>query len=118
MGTDAVGLDHNPILTDITAKVTMTPTEAIPGHTTVTTDDITGVIHDANTQVLIHIILAATLHIAGHLHIGAHQLTPETAADHVLNQPTNPPQKPCTKLHHIPEDHKVKTHTKKNQELQ
>ena len=33
-GTDAAGLDLNPILTDITAKVIMIPTEAIPGHTT------------------------------------------------------------------------------------
>ena len=30
IGTDTVGLDHNAILTDITAKVIMTPTEAIP----------------------------------------------------------------------------------------
>ena len=44
-GTDTVGLDHNPIITDTTAKVAMIPTEAIPGHTTGTTDDITGVVH-------------------------------------------------------------------------
>ena len=43
-GTDAVGPDHNPIIEDTTAKVNMTPTEAIPGHTTRTTDDIIGII--------------------------------------------------------------------------
>ena len=41
-GTDKVGLGHNPILTDTTAEATMTPTEAIPGHTTGTADAITG----------------------------------------------------------------------------
>ena len=40
-GTDAVGLDHIPILADITTKVAMTHTEAVPGHTTEITDDIT-----------------------------------------------------------------------------
>ena len=40
-GTDAVGLDYNPILTDTTAKVTMTLTEAVPGHITGTTEDNT-----------------------------------------------------------------------------
>ena len=49
-GTDAVALDHNPILADTTAKVTMTLTEAIPGHITRTTGDITGVLHDTHTQ--------------------------------------------------------------------
>ena len=88
-GTDAIGLDHNPIITDTTAKVAMAPTEAIPGHTTGTTDDITGVVHDAHTQVLIHIILTTTLNTADHLHIGTLQLTPETAVDHAINQPTN-----------------------------
>ena len=107
-GTDTVGLDHNPIPTDTTAKVTMNPTEDVPGHTTGITDDNTGVVDDAHTQALIHIILTITHHIADHLHIGALQLTPETTADHPLDQPTNPPQKPHTMLHHIPEDHKVK----------
>ena len=37
-GTDAVGLGYNPILTDTTAEATVTPTEAIPGHTTGTAD--------------------------------------------------------------------------------
>ena len=66
-GTDTAGLDLNPILADITAKVIMTPTEAIPGHTTGITDDITGVVHDAHALALIHIILTVTLHITDHL---------------------------------------------------
>ena len=70
-GTDVVSLDLNPILTDITAKVILTPTEAIPGHTTGITDDITGVVHNTNTQPLTHIVLAVTLHITDHLHIDA-----------------------------------------------
>ena len=39
-GTDAVGLDHSPIIADNTAKVAMIPTEVIRGHTTGTTDNI------------------------------------------------------------------------------
>ena len=109
---------HNPILADITAKVTMTPTEAIPGHTTGITDNITGVVCNAHTQALIPIVLTAALHITDHLHIEALQLTPEITADHALNQPTNPPRKPCTSLHHILEDHKVKHTPQGIQELQ
>ena len=71
-GTNAVGLDHSPIIADTAAKVTMIPTEAIPGHTTGTTDDIIGVVHDAHIQVLVHIVLTTTLHTIDHLHIGAH----------------------------------------------
>ena len=88
-GTDAVGLDHNPIIADTTAPVNMTSAEAVPGQITETTENITGVVYDTHTQVLIHIILAMTLHTADHLHTGGHQLTPETAADHNLNQSTN-----------------------------
>ena len=107
-GTDAVDPDHNPVISDITAKIAMTPTEAIPGPTTGTTDNITGVVHDAHTQVLIHIILTTTLHIADNLHLGALQLTPSTTADHALNQPTNQLRKAHTNLDHNPEDHRVK----------
>ena len=89
-----------------------------PDHTTGTTDDITGVVHDAHTQVLIHIILVAMLHITDHLHIGALQLTPETAADHALYQSTNQLRKPPTNLCHNPEDHKVQLMLKGIQELQ
>ena len=51
-GTDTVDPDHDHIIKDTTAKVTITPTEVIPGHTTGTTDDITRVIHDAILQYL------------------------------------------------------------------
>ena len=117
-GTDAVSPDVNPILTDITTKLVMTPTETIPGHTTGITDDTTGVVHDAHTQPLTHIILAMTLHITDHLPIEALQLTPETAVDHTLNQPTNLLQKFCTNHLHIPADHKAKHLPKGTQELQ
>ena len=116
--TDAASLHLNPILVDTTAKVVMTSTEAIPGHTTRITDDITGVVYDTHTQTLTHIILAMTLHIAEHLHIEALHLPPEITADHALNQPTNPPRKPYTVLHHIPADHKVKHVQKGIYELQ
>ena len=85
--TNAVDPDHNHIIEDTAAKVTITPTEAILGHTIGTPDDITGVIHDAHTQTLIYTILTMTFYIEGHLHIGANQLTHEIRADHALNQP-------------------------------
>ena len=47
----------------------MIPTEVIPGHTTGTTNGITGVIDDAHTQVLIHIVLTMTLTTTDHLHL-------------------------------------------------
>ena len=96
----------------------MTPTEAFPGHIMGITDAITGVLHDAHSQTLIHIILAMTLHIEDHLHIGALQLTPGIAADHTPNQPTNQPRKPHINLLLIPEDNKVKHIPKGIQELQ
>ena len=117
-GTDAVSLDLNLILTDITAKVIMIPTKAIPGHTTGITDGLTEVVHDAHTQLLTHIVLAMMLHITDYLHIEALQLTPEITADHTINQPTNLPRKPYTNLHHIPGDHKAKHIPKGAQELQ
>ena len=117
-GTDRVGLDPNPIIADTTAKVTLTHTETIPDHITGTTEDITGVVHDAHTQILIHIILIAALHIKDQLHIGALQLTLETAADHALNQPTKQLRKPHTNLHHNLEDHKIKHIIKGIQGLQ
>ena len=54
------------------------------------TDDITGVVHDAHTQPLTHIILTRTLHIADHLHIEALQLTPGIAANYTHNQYISP----------------------------
>ena len=106
--TDAVGPGHNLIIKDITAKTTMTSTEAILGPTIGTTNDNTGGIYDAHTQVLIHIILPMTLHTTEHLHTGAHQLTQEIVADHTLNQPTGQLTKSHINLHQSPEDHKVR----------
>ena len=81
-GTNAVDQDHNNIIKDTTAKDAIIPTEAILGCTIGTADDITEVIHDIHTQILIFPILSMTLHIEGHLHIGAHQLTHGITADH------------------------------------
>ena len=117
-GIDAVSLDLNPNLTDITAKVIMTSTEAVPGHTTDITDDITEVVHDAHTHPLTHIILTMTLHIADYLDIEALQLTPEITANHALDQHTNPSGKACTNLHHIYRNHKAKHIPKGIQESQ
>ena len=101
---DAADQGHNPILADTTVTVTMIPTEAIPGHTTGTTDTIIGVLNDAITQVTI--IHAVTHHIALHLPTGALQLILENAADHDPNQHTNQVIKPCINLHLAPVDHK------------
>ena len=51
-GTNAVDPDHNHIIKNTTAKVTITPTEAILDHTIGTADDITRVIHNTHTQTL------------------------------------------------------------------
>ena len=117
-GTDAVGPDQNHIIEDNMTKVTVTPTEAVPGHTTETTADITEVIQNAHTQALIHIIPTMTLHTADHLHTGAHQLPQEITADHTLNQPAGQLRKPHNNLHQNPEDHKVKHIQKGIQESQ
>ena len=117
-GTDAVDLDHNPILTDITAEATITPTEDIPGHTTGTADTITGILPSAHTQMPIHIALSMTPHIRDHLHMEALQLTLGAAADHDLNQHTNQLRRPHTKIHHDPEDPKVIHTLRETQESQ
>ena len=82
--TDTVGLGHNPILTDNTATVTMIPNEDAPGYIIGTADNITGVIFDAHTQMLISTVLTITLHIEGRPFIEPHWFTHEIAADHVL----------------------------------
>ena len=117
-GTYAVSLDLNPNLKNITAEVVMTPADAIPGHTTGIPDDIAEVVYDAHTQPLTHIILTATIHIADHLDIEALQFTPGITADHALKQPTNPPRRPHTNLHHIPANNKVKYIPREIQKLQ
>ena len=117
-GTDAVGLDDNPILADTTAEAAMTPTEAIPGHTTGTADTITGVLPGAHTQMPIHITLTMTPHIGDHLHTAALQCTLETTADPDLNQHRNQLRKLHTKTHHDPEDPTVIHKLRETQESQ
>ena len=97
-----VGLVHNPILTDTTATAAMIPTKDAPGHIVGTAENITGVLH--NTQILISTILAASLHVEGHLLTEAPWLTHVIVADHALDQPTGQLQKPCIRIHHIPEN--------------
>ena len=80
--TNAIDPDHIHINKDITATVTIIPTEAILGHTIGTNDNITEAIHDTHTQKT---ILTMTLHIEDHLHLGAHQFTHEIAADHTFD---------------------------------
>ena len=84
-GIHAVGLDHNPILADTTAETTMTPTDAILGHTTETVDALTGILPGTHAQMPIHIALTKTPHIGDPPCTEALQLTLETAADHNLN---------------------------------
>ena len=97
--TNAVDPDNNHTIEDTTAIVAIIPKEAILCHTIGTTDNITEVVHDTQTQILISNILAATLHIEGHLYIGAHQLTHGITADHALNQPTGQLRKPYIRIH-------------------
>ena len=118
IGTNAVDQDHNHITEATTAKVAITPTEAVLGHTIGTADDITGVIHNAHTQTLIYNVLTMTLHIEGHLHTGAHQLIHKFTADHALHQPTGQLRKSHIRIHHIPEDPKVIHTLKEIQESQ
>ena len=117
-GTNAVDPDHNCIIKDTTANVAITPTEAILGHTIVTENTITEVIHNAHTQTFIYTILTMTPLIEGHLHTGAHQLTHEIAADHALNQPTGQLRKPHIRIHQFSEHPKVIHTLKEIQESQ
>ena len=98
--TDAVGPDHNLILTDTIAEAAMTPTETIRGHVTGTVDAIIGVLPGAHTPLPIHTALAKTPHIKDHPCTEAFQLTLDTTADHDLDQHINQPGRICTKIHH------------------
>ena len=72
-----------------------------------TVDAITGILPGAHTPMPIHITLTMTLHIRDCLCTEALQLTLESAADHDLNQHTNQPRRPHTKIHHDPGNPKV-----------
>ena len=103
-GTNVVDADHNHIIKDTTAKVTINPTEVILGNNIGTADNITGVIHNALIQTLTSTILTMILYIEGHLYTEAHQLTHKITADQSLNQPTGQLSKPHIRIHHIPEN--------------
>ena len=92
----------------------MTPTEAVQGHTTEMKDDITEVVHDSHTHPLTPIILTVTLHIAYHLDIEAHQLTPEIAADHTLDQHKKPTRKSSHQSSSHSQTLQAKIHTIRN----
>ena len=66
--TDALGPDHNLILTDTIAEADMTPTETAPDHTTGIVDAITEVLPGSHTPMPIHITLVKAPHIGDHLH--------------------------------------------------
>ena len=117
-GIDTVGLEINPNLGDITAKVIITPTEAVPGHIIEITDNIMEVVHDTHTHPLTHIILTMTLYIVDHPDTEALQLTLEIKVDHALNQHTNPPEKAQTNHHHNHGHYKTKCIPKGIQALQ
>ena len=112
-GTNAADPDHNHIIKDATAKATITPTEAMLGHTTGTIGDITGVVYADYAQTRIHTIFAMTPHIKGHLHTGAHQLTHEITADHTFSQHTGQLRKPHQNSSHSRRS-QGNTHTKRN----
>ena len=112
--TDAVGLDHNPIL----AYCSQHCHDSYRGHSRTqhrTTDDIIRVIHDAHTQVInIHII---SHHDTPHCRSSS-QRSSGIAAEHPLDQPTGQLRKPHTNLPQSPEDCKVNHIQKGIQELQ
>ena len=72
------------------------------------TEDATGVVHDAHTPPLTTITPAMTHHIADHLHIEALPLTLQITAGHALDQPKHPPEKVCTNPLLTPTDHEAK----------
>ena len=77
--TDVVGLGHNPILTDTTATVTMIPTEDAAGHIIGTADNITGVLHNTHTQMLISTNLTM---ITPHSRSSSHRSSLPYSQDH------------------------------------
>ena len=60
IGTEAVDVNPNPTTKDITAKITINPSEHILGRTTGTTGDITGVVQTNSIQTLLHTAFTVT----------------------------------------------------------
>ena len=86
----------------------MTHTEATLDPTMGSTEDTTGVAHNAHTPTLTTTNPAMTHHITDHLHIGALLLTQEIAAGHTLIQPTHPLEEFHTDLLHTAANHEAK----------
>ena len=100
--------DHTPIPIILKAQSIMIHTEATLDHTRGSTEDTTGVAHNAHTPTLTTINPAVTCHIADHLHIEALPLTPEITAGDTLNQPTHPLEDFHINPLHAPANNKAK----------
>ena len=116
--TDAVGLDHSPIITRYHSKSCQ---NSYKSHSRLHHRDTRQHHRSSSWHPHLSIYTHHSQHSTPHCrssHIGAFQLTPETAADHTLNQSTNLLRKPHINLLHNAEDHKVQHTPKGNQELQ
>ena len=98
LDTGTANPDHKFIPVIIETQSIMTHTGVIPDHTIRSTEDTTGVVHDAHTPPLTTISPAATHHITDLL----------LQAYHALDQPTHPPEKVCIDPLLIPADHEAK----------
>ena len=87
IGTEEVSLDYNHTIGGTAAKVTISPSEHILGHTTETTGDLTEVVQTDSILTLLHTPLTMTLHIKEPPLIEAHQPIHKIAVDHTLSQP-------------------------------
>ena len=104
IGTEEVDLDHNHTTEGTTAKVTITPSEHVLGHTTGTTRELTEVVHANSILTLIHTALTVTPHIKNPPVIEAHLPIHRIAANHTLGQPISQLRKPHIRIHPNPED--------------
>ena len=104
IGIEAIDLNPNDTTEDITAKVTISPSEHVIGHTTETMEDMTGVVHVDSTHTLLHTTLTETPHIEDPPLIEAYQPIHEITAIHTLGQPIGQLRKPHIRIHPIPED--------------
>ena len=105
IGTEEVDLDHNHTTEGTTAKVAITPSEHILGHTTETTGDLTEVVHINSITTLLHMALTTTSHFEDPPLIEAQLSIHEITANHALSQPIGQLRKPHIRIDPIPEDH-------------
>ena len=111
-GTGKIVPGHNLILTDITAQVIMTHTEATPGHDIGIIAATPGVANDTHApHTEIKAIDPAMTHhtnpTTDHPHIVLQLTTPEIIVDHIHIHPTNPQGEIPTGYIHIPADHEA-----------